>query len=143
MFGDQKHNHWWRRVTRRNHSLSCFSLFFLFFHLIIYPLCTLLSKTTTGAKIDFNNRKYTSEAGTYCCYYTVVFCNIQRTVCKLIGDSLKYRRGWKDYVVLKNITRVENSPGDYFAQNEFTTDDSRGGKKKENSDLSLSITHSL
>jgi len=43
-------------------------------------------------------------------------CDISRAA-ELIGDSLKNRRGWEDYVVLKiKSTRVENSPGDYFAK---------------------------
>jgi len=61
----------------------------------------------------FDDGKYTSGV-------LIVIIIRERTAifwaAELIGDSLKNRRDWEDYVVLKKSTRVENSPGDYFAE---------------------------
>lgn len=61
----------------------------------------------------FNGGKYTSGA-----LIVIIIWELAAIfwAAELIGDSLKNRRDWEDYVVLKKSTRVENSPGDYFAE---------------------------
>lgn len=75
-FWRPKCNQWGDAVTLRNHSLISLSLFLSIFISIhtCYPL-TLLLKTTTGGQNRFQRQEIYLR-GTYCYYYTGVYCNI-------------------------------------------------------------------